>query len=110
VNVVCEVAAPFVANSAVEGTPVARPFRSHAEECLKCQARHAAMSRTARELAAMSKETFSAPLDLEWRVMSALGGDLAVARSWRTPVAVSAALLSMAAAILIWRLRPRPQT
>jgi hypothetical protein len=109
-NVLCEVAAPFVANSAVEGTPVTRPFRAHADECLKCQARHAAMARTARELAAMSKETFDAPLDLEWRVMAALEGDLAVARSWRTPVAVTAAVLSMAAAVLIWRLRPRTQT
>jgi hypothetical protein len=110
VNVLCEVAAPFVANSAVDGSPVARPFRAHADGCLKCQARHAAMTRTARELAAMSQETLNAPLDLEWRVMSALEGDLAVARSWRTPVAVSAALLSMAAAVLIWRLRPRTQS
>jgi hypothetical protein len=110
VSVICEVAAPFVANSAVEGRPIARPFRGHADECLKCQARHVAMTRTARELAAMSKETFTAPLDLEWRVMSALEGDLAVARSWRTPVAVTAALLSMAAAVLIWRLRPRTQS
>jgi hypothetical protein len=68
------------------------------------------MTRTARELAAMSKETFTAPLDMEWRVMSALEGDLALARSWRTPVAVTAALLSMAAAVLIWRLRPRTQS
>ena len=86
-NVLCEVAAPFVANSAVEGSPVARPFRAHADECLKYQARHAAMARIARELAAMSQEKFNAPLDLEWRVMSALEGDLAVARSggprWR---------------------------
>jgi hypothetical protein len=103
-------AAPFVANSAVESRPVARPFRGHAEECLKCQARHVAMTRTARELSAMSQEKFSAPLDLEWRVMSALEGDLAVARSWRTPVAVTAAVLSMAAAVVIWRLRPRTQS
>lgn len=109
-SVLCEMAAPFVANSAVEETPVVRPFRAHAEKCLKCQARHAAMARTARELAAMSNETFIAPLDLEWRVMSALEGELAVARSWRTPVALTAALLSMAAALLIWRLRPRTQS
>lgn len=109
-SVICEMAAPFIANSAVEGTPVAGLFRSHAEACLRCQARHAAMVRTARELSAMSKETLVAPLDLEWRVMSALEGDLAVARSWRTPIAVSAALLSMAAALLIWRLRPRTQS
>jgi hypothetical protein len=108
-SVLCEMAAPFVANSAVEGTEVARPFRAHAEACLKCQARHAAMTRTARELAAMSRETFAAPLDLEWRVMSSLEGDLALARSWRTPFALTAALLSMAAAVLIWRLRPRPE-
>jgi hypothetical protein len=109
-NVVCEMAAPFVANSAVEGTQVARPFRSHSTTCLKCQARHAAMAKAAREMSAMSKQTLSAPLDLEWRVMSSLEGDLAVARSWRTPVALAAAILSMAAAILIWRLRPRAQT
>jgi hypothetical protein len=108
-NLICEMAAPFVANSAVEGSQVARPFRAHAEACLKCQARHAAMARTARELAAMSNETLVAPLDLEWRVMSALEGDLALARSWRTPIAVTAALLSMTAAVLIWRLRPRTQ-
>ena len=106
-SVICEMAAPFVANSAVEGRQVARLFRGHAEACLKCQARHAAMARTARELEAMSKEILVGPLDLEWRVMSALEGDLAVARSWRTPIAVSAAILSMAAAVLIWRLRPR---
>jgi hypothetical protein len=109
-NVICEMAAPFVANSAVEGTMVSRPFRAHAEECLRCQARHAAMTRTARDLAAMSNQTLSAPLDLEWRVMSSLEGDLAVARSWRTPVALTAAVLSMAAAVVIWRLRPRPQS
>ena len=109
-SVVCEMAAPFVANSAVEGTRVSRPFRSHAEACLKCQARHVAMTRTARELVAMSNETMPAPLDLEWRVMSSLEGDLAVPRSWRTPVAVSAAVISMAAAVVIWRLRPRPQS
>jgi hypothetical protein len=103
-------AAPFVANSAVEGRPVSRPFRAHADGCLKCQARHVAMTRTARELASMSNATYIAPLDLEWRVMSALEGDLAVARSWRTPVTVTAALLSMAAAVLIWRLRPRTQS
>lgn len=109
-TILCDVAAPFVANSAVEGSSVARPFRAHADKCLKCQARHAAMARTARELAAMSQASFIAPLDLEWRVMSALEGDLAVARSWRTPVAVTAAVLSMAAAVLIWRLRPRTQS
>ena len=109
-NVLCEVAAPFVANSAVEGSEVARPFRAHVSSCLKCQARQVAMAKVAREMSAMSKEAFRAPLDLEWRVMSSLEGDLAVARSWRTPVALGAAVLSMAAAILIWRLRPRAQT
>lgn len=106
-SVVCEIAAPFVANSAVEGKEIARSFRSHCETCLKCQARHAAMSRTARELARMSVEKIPAPADLEWRVLSSLEGDLVVARTWRKPVAVTAALISMAAAILIWRLRPR---
>lgn len=106
-SVVCEMAAPFVANSAVEGKDIARPFRAHSGGCLKCQARHAAMSRTARELLAMRDERVPAPADLEWRVLSSLEGDLVVTRSWRKPVAVTAALLSMAAAVLIWRLRPR---
>lgn len=106
-SVVCELAAPFVANSAVEERDVIKPLRAHCSTCLRCQARHAAMLRTARELRTMSAERVSAPMDLEWRVMSSLEGDLAVARSWRRPIAVSAALVSMAAAILIWRLRPR---
>jgi len=104
-SVVCELAAPFVANSAVDGGPVARPFRAHAVSCLKCQARHAAMTRTARELAALQDERLAAPADLEWRVMSSLEGDLALPRTWRRPLAWSAAAVSMAAAILIWRLR-----
>jgi hypothetical protein len=106
VSVYCEMAAPFVANSAVDGDPVALPFRSHATTCLKCQARHVAMSRTARELAALGSDRLAAPADLEWRVMSALEGELAVARSWRKPVALTAAALSMAA-LLVWKLRPR---
>lgn len=106
-SVYCEMAAPFVANSAVDGDPVARPFRAHVTTCLRCQARHVAMTRTARELAAMGSDRLAAPADLEWRVMSALEGDLAVARSWRKPVALTAAALSMAAAVLIWKLRPR---
>lgn len=106
-SVACELAAPFVANSAVDGEDVARPFRGHVSTCLRCQARHVAMTRTARELSAIQDERLGAPADLEWRVMSSLEGDLAVPRSWRTPVAVSAAILSMAAAIVIWRLRPR---
>jgi anti-sigma factor RsiW len=108
-SLVCEAAAPFVANSAVEETPVIRPFRSHTDACLRCQARHVAMTRTARELKVMSAETYNAPLDLEWRVMASLEGDLAVSRSWRKPVALGAAVLSMAAAIVIWRLRLRPR-
>lgn len=106
-SVACEMAAPFVANSAVDGREVVRPFRSHAGTCLKCQARHAAMARTARELSAMQGVRFAAPIDLEWRVMSSLEGDLAIPRSWSKPVAWSAAVLSMAAAVLIWRLKPR---
>jgi hypothetical protein len=106
-SVVCELAAPFVANSAVDGVEVIRPLRTHTDGCLKCQARHAAMTKTARELRALADEHTRAPADLEWRVMSALEGDLAVARSWRTPMAVSAAVVSMAAAVIIWRLRPR---
>lgn len=106
-SLICEIAAPFVANSAVDGDEVARVLRSHTSTCLKCQARHAAMSRTARELSSMSAERFAAPADLEWRVMASLEGDLAVARTWTKPVAWSAAAVSMAAAILIWRLRPK---
>lgn len=106
-TVTCEMAAPFVANSAVDGQPVVWPFRAHTDSCLRCQARHAAMSKTARELDSMSVETMRAPQDLEWRVMSSLEGDLAVTRSWRKPVALVAALASMALAVVIWRLRPR---
>lgn len=109
-SVTCELAAPFVATSAVDGKPVVRAFRSHTESCLKCQARHAAMAKAARELSAMAGESQDAPRDLEWRVMSSLDGDLAVARSIRKPVALVAAGLSMAAALIIWRLRPRPQS
>lgn len=107
-TVTCELAAPFVANSAVDEVPVVRPFRAHVNRCLRCQARRAAMVRTARELKQLAEERHEAPADLEWRVMSSLEGDLAIPRSWRRPVAVGAALLSMAAAFLIWRLRPRP--
>lgn len=106
-SIACEMAAPFIANAAVEGTDVFGPFRSHAATCLKCQARHAAMAKTARELAAMEGDRLAAPADLEWRVMASLEGDLAVARSWSRPLAWGAAALSMAAAILIWRLRPK---
>lgn len=106
-SIVCELAAPFVANSAVDGEQVARPFRDHAARCLKCQARHAAMSRTARELASMQSVRVAAPADLEWRVMSSLEGELAVAHSWRKPIAWGAAAASMAAAVVVWRLLPR---
>lgn len=106
-SVACEIAAPFVANSAVEGTDVTRLFRGHTSSCLKCQARHTAMARTARQLRGLAGERAVAPADLEWRVMSSLEGDLAIPRSWKRPVAVVAALLSMAAAFIIWRLRPK---
>lgn len=106
-SVICELAAPFVANSAVDDVEVWKPVRVHTSTCLKCQARHAAMTRTARDLRSMKDERASAPADLEWRVMAALEGDLALPRSWRAPLAVVAAVVSMAAAILIWRLRPR---
>lgn len=106
-SVLCEMAAPFVANSAVDGTEVALPFRSHSSSCLKCQARHAAMSRTARELANMRDQRIAAPADLEWRVLSSLEGDLEISHTWRRPIALVAALVSMAAAVIIWRLRPR---
>lgn len=106
-SILCEMAAPFVANSAVDGGEVAKPFRAHAGRCLKCQARHAAMSRTARELASMQSVLVAAPADLEWRVMSSLEGDLAVGGSWRKPIAWAAAAVSMAAAVVMWRLFPR---
>lgn len=106
-SLVCELAAPFIANAAVERSQVLGPFRSHAGTCLKCQARHAAMARMARELAALEQHKIAAPADLEWRVMASLEGDLAVARSWSRPLAWVAAGLSMAAAIVIWRLRPK---
>lgn len=106
-SVLCEVAAPFVANSAVDQTEVARPLRTHTRGCLKCQARHASMVRTARQLATMAGLEEPAPPDLEWRVMSALEGDLAISRSWRRPLTLVAAVASMAAALVIWRLRPR---
>ncbi len=106
-SLMCEVAAPFVANSAVDGTEVMRPLRSHTESCLRCQARLAAMSKTAREMTSLTDSQARAPADLEWRIMSSLEGDLAVPRSWRAPVAVAAALVSFAAAFIIWRLRPR---
>ncbi|MGB8361304.1 MAG: hypothetical protein WCE80_07900 [Acidimicrobiia bacterium] len=109
-SVVCELAAPFVANSAVDGGDIIRPFRGHATTCLKCQARQVAMIRIVRELAAMEGDRMSAPLDLEWRVISSLEGDLALPNSWRRPLTWTAAIISMAAAILIWRLRPRPVT
>ena len=106
-SVLCEVAAPFVANSAVDEVEIVAVFRPHTDSCLRCQARHAAMSKTARELTAIGDLKVEAPPDLEWRVMASLEGDLAIARSWRRPIAVTAALLSMAAAVVIWRLRPR---
>jgi hypothetical protein len=104
---VCEIAAPFVANSAVEETEVIWPLRNHTASCLKCQARLAAMAKTGRHLKAMATESNPAPRDLEWRVMSSLEGDLAVSRSWARPLTLTAAAVSMIAAIVIWRLRPR---
>jgi hypothetical protein len=65
------------------------------------------MARTARELAAMGSVRVAAPADLEWRVMSSLDGDLAISRSWSRPIAWLAAVLSMTAAVLIWKLTPR---
>lgn len=105
--VICEVAAPFVANSAIEDNEIIWPIRAHTSTCLKCQARHAAMAKTGRQLKSMADERNPAPRDLEWRVMSSLEGDLAVSRSWAKPVTLVAAAVSMVAAILIWRLRPR---
>lgn len=106
-SLMCELSAPFVANAAVEQTTVMRPFQSHTDTCLRCQARLAAMAKTAREMQSMTSSQAHAPADLEWRVMSSLEGDLAVPRSWKAPVAVAATLLSFAAALIIWRVRPR---
>jgi len=106
-SVICEVAAPFVANSAVDGRDVVSPLRAHTGSCLRCQARHAAMSRAARQLAALEGQRIAAPADLEWRVMTSLEGDLAISKTWARPVTWLAAALSMAAAIVIWRLKPR---
>ncbi len=103
----CEVAAPFVANSALEDTPVIWPLRAHTDSCLRCQAREAAMARTGREMRALSSETDPAPKDLEWRVLSSLEGDLAISRTWAKPITLVAAAISMIAAVVIWRLRPR---
>ena len=104
-SLVCELAIPYIANSAVDGDEIVRPLRSHATTCLKCQARHAAMSKTARALQSIAGDRTPAPPELEWRVMSALEGDLAIERSLKKPAALVAALASMAAAILIWRFR-----
>lgn len=107
-SVICELAAPFIANSVVADREIIRSLRGHASMCLKCQARHAAMSKTARALANMADETYSAPPSLEWRVMSSLEVDLAVERTFARPAALAAAFLSMVAAVIIWRLRPGP--
>lgn len=106
-SLLCEAAAPFLAHSAVAGSAVARPLTPHVASCLRCQARHVAMTRMAREMRALVDTPEDAPPDLEWRVMSSLEDDLAIPRSWRRPLAVAAALISMAAAIVIWRMRPR---
>lgn len=103
----CEVAAPFVANSAVSDTEIVWPINRHADTCLRCQARKAAMAKTGRELKSMASESHPAPKDLEWRVMSSLEGDLAVSRSWTRPLTLTAAAVSMIVAVVIWRLRPR---
>jgi hypothetical protein len=58
-------------------------------------------------MAAMSDETTPAPVDLEWRVMSSLETEPAVVSSVRAPLALAAAVASMAAAVIIWRLSPR---
>lgn len=106
-SLVCETATPFLANAAVEGAPPPRVLGFHVDRCLLCQARHLAMSKTAREMRAMTGTAELAPVDLEWRVMSSLEDELAIPRSWRRPLAVAAALVSMAAAVVIWKMRPR---
>ena len=106
-SVICDAVVPLVANAAVEGRPVSRVARAHVDQCLQCQARHAAMTRAARLLATMGNTRYEAPRDLEWRVMSSLEGDLAVERTWRRPVTFIAAGISMAVAIVFWRVRPK---
>lgn len=106
-RVLCELSAPFVANGAVASTPIPALIRAHSDHCLRCQARHAAMAKTAREMQSLAGAVETAPVDLEWRVMSSLEGDLAISRSWRRPLALAAALLSMGLAFFIWKMRPR---
>ncbi len=106
-SVVCEVAVPFVATAAVEGSAVGGVLGGHSATCLKCQARYAAMSRAAKEMAVMKEGHFEAPRDLEWKVMSSLEGDLAISRSWKKPITYVAAGVSMAIALVVWRARPR---
>jgi hypothetical protein len=55
----------------------------------------------------MEGQRIAAPADLEWRVMTSLEGDLALSKTWARPVTWLAAAFSMAAAIVIWRLKPR---
>lgn len=105
-NVICEMSQPFVANVAVDGA-TGQLLRSHVKNCLRCRSRQATMSKAARELRAMATATERAPLDLQWRVMSALGDDAGVVRSWRRPLALAAAVASLAAAWVIWKMRPR---
>lgn len=105
-SLACEIAAPFVANSAVDGSQVVKPLRGHTDSCLRCQARLAAMSKTAREMTSLTDSQAHAPADLEWRVMSSLEGELALPKSWKAPVAVIAVLISFAAAVIVWRFKP----
>lgn len=104
-SMLCELALPFVVSSAVLGREVVRPLRAHSRRCLRCQARAAAMRRSARALAMLSGEQLAAPRDLEWRVLSSL--DLASRTSMRRPIRWEVAIFSISAALLIWRLRPR---
>lgn len=104
----CELVAPFAVNSAVDGGQLVQPMRRHTRTCLKCQARRAAMRRTSRAMAAIADETSPAPAGLDWRVMTSLDDTRAEPGGVNKPVALVAGVVSMAAALIIWRLRPSP--
>ena len=108
-SVLCEVAAPFVANSAVDEVEIVAVFRPHTDSCLRCQARHAAMSKTARELTAIGdlKSRGSGRSRVEGDGIagrrSRCGSILEKVRSQLT----GSVAYQWASAVVIWRLRPR---
>lgn len=79
----------------------------HAGSCLQCQAREALAGRLQRELGALRALVISAPLDLEWRVMSGLEGRHPRRSPPPVPALVAAGV--SAAAVVFWWARPRSQ-